>query len=209
MSGITIDTQVSSHNSFRESARQDAQVVWNTFTDALPITPPPERLEEAAAEELEASQPVTPFQKPQVAVIGVGYVGFNLVAEFAEHYDVVAFDVSKERLATVAKQLSHHSSITWTTEARSLASATHFLVAVPTALLPGKQIDTSHLRDTTGTIALYARPGATVVIENSVAVGMTRQLLSSPMRSRGLKAGMSPEVSQSHAEQIPHSIKLS
>ena len=191
---ITVHTQIASPQPLRELVQQDARAVWNTLTDALPITPPPERIEEAVAEELEASRPVTPSEKPLVAVIGVGYVGFNLVNEFAEHYDVVAFDVSKERLAIVANQLSRHSTIAWTTEARQLAPATHFLISVPTTLLPGKQVDTSHLREAIRTVALYARPGATVVIESSVAVGMTRQLLSSLMMSRGLKAGMSPEV---------------
>jgi UDP-N-acetyl-D-mannosaminuronate dehydrogenase len=39
----------------------------------------------------------------------------------------------------------------------------------------------------------HARPVSTVVIESSVAVGMTRSLVGPLMSTKGLKGGMSPE----------------
>ncbi|KAF8242769.1 nucleotide sugar dehydrogenase [Wilcoxina mikolae CBS 423.85] len=154
-------------------------------------TPPSETLDPL---EPTTTHPVTPSETPLVAVIGVGYVGTHLVTAFAPHYSIIAFDVSEKRLLTVAPTLSQYAStITWTTNASAIAPATHFLIAVPTSLLPDSSVDTLYLREAIGAVALYARPGATVVVESSVSVGMTRKLLGPLMRSRGLLAGMSPE----------------
>lgn len=131
---------------------------------------------------------------PVVAVIGVGYVGLQLVMAFSKHYTVIAFDTSAQRVSTLRQELKDLTSVTFTFERSMLARGTHFLVSVPTPLLPDRQIDTTYLRKAISTVALYARPGATVIIESSVAVGMTRKLMEPVMISRGLKAGMSPEV---------------
>lgn len=134
-------------------------------------------------------------EEPLVAVVGVGYVGIHLVAAFSKCYKVIAFDVSDKRLAVVASELSDTTNIHFTTDTSLLAPATHFLVAVPTPLLPGTtEIDTSMIRSALDTICSQARRGATIVIESSVSVGMTRSLLGKMVQEYGLHAGMSPEV---------------
>jgi threonine dehydrogenase-like Zn-dependent dehydrogenase len=136
-----------------------------------------------------------PLDEPIVAIIGVGYVGLHLVQEFSKHFKVIAFDNSAERVSKLQRELKGISTITCTCDQKTLPSATHYLIAVPTPLLPNHQIDTRHFRDAIDTVALYARPGATVVVESSVPVGMTRELMTPVMARKGLKAGMSPEVS--------------
>lgn len=178
---------------------QDSSMVWSSLGPSNADTPPPEEVNEEFfhASHLEPLAPVSAAEPPLVAVIGVGYVGLHLVTVFASKFDVLAYDVSKKRLETIADELSTYPSITLTSNPADLARATHFLVSVPTTLLPDKQIDTSFVRSALTTVGTYARPGATVVIESSVGVGMTRKLLGNLMRSRNLKAGMSPEVSLS------------
>lgn len=176
---------------------RSTQDVWKALGYPLVDTPPPEHINENCWDQVikRASSPVTSSEEPLVAVIGVGYVGINLVASFAKHYKLIAYDVSKQRLADIARELDQYPSVLATADASHLGRATHFLVAVPTLLLPDKQIDTSYLRSAIAIIGLHARPGATIVIESSVAVGMTRQLLAPLMRSNCVKGGMSPEVS--------------
>lgn len=174
---------------------QDSLNVWHSLRSTDAETPPPEEVQEGFFNGA-LVQPLTrvcPSEAPLVAVIGVGYVGEHLVTTFSSKFNVLAFDVSKQRLESLAKVLTS-PSITLTSNASDLAAATHFLVSVPTTLLPNKQIDTSHIRAALATVSTYARPGATVVIESSVGVGMTRKLLQKLMISRQLKAGMSPEV---------------
>ena len=133
---------------------------------------------------------------PVVAVLGVGYVGLHLVEAFSRHYKVVAFDVSQKRLDIVGEDLKDNSNVYLTSKPSDLISATHFLVAVPTPLYPHTTtINTSIIQSALKTVCDHVRPGATVVIESSVSVGMTRSLLTEMVMSHHLYAGMSPEVS--------------
>jgi nucleotide sugar dehydrogenase len=127
-----------------------------------------------------------------VAVIGVGYVGYQLVTAFAKAYPVIAYDVDQRRLNHL-RETETNSNISYTSNPNDIAAATHFLVSVPTRLHHDNTVDTQHLKSAISLVATYARPGSTVIIESSVAVGMTRQLILDVMRAKGLKAGMSPE----------------
>ncbi|KAK7182191.1 UDP-N-acetyl-D-glucosamine 6-dehydrogenase 1 [Paraphaeosphaeria sporulosa] len=166
---------------------------------ALPLTPPPE--EENGSLAWVIDDPMETVQKkdlvatePQsiVAVIGVGYVGTHLVEAFARHYNVIAFDLSERRLAEVSKQLTG-LPIQFTSNARDISEASHVLISVPTILKDDKSIDTAYLRSAIATVEKHVRPGSTIVVESSVAVGMTRELVAPLMASKNLKVGMSPE----------------
>lgn len=168
---------------------------------SLPLTPPPEEstgspiweiedpMETATPQELESEEP-----ESIVAVIGVGYVGTHLVEAFAGHYKVIAFDLSERRLAEVSAQLTG-LPIHFTSNAKDISDASHVLISVPTILKEDKSIDTTYLRSAIATVEKYVKSGSTVVIESSVAVGMTRELVGPLMESKNLKVGMSPEVS--------------
>lgn len=130
--------------------------------------------------------------KPLVAVIGVGYVGTHLVEAFARHYEVIAFDSSEKRLLEVAKQLAD-LPIHFTSCAPDLSRASHFLISVPTLLNADKTIDTKYLRSAVATVEKFAEAGSTIVVESSVAVGMTRSIVGPLMHSKRFLVGMSPE----------------
>jgi UDP-N-acetyl-D-mannosaminuronate dehydrogenase len=150
---------------------------------------------------LEQWLPLTPtsemgedLYQPVVAVVGVGYVGSHLVEAFAKVYTVVAFDVSEQRVEQLARQYQGKPAVRSTLHAPDLAVADAFLISVPTLLKGDKTIDTSFVEAAIRTIAQHARDGVTVVVESSVAVGMTRELLSPLIATNKVKVGMSPEV---------------
>lgn len=126
-----------------------------------------------------------------VAVIGVGYVGEHLIDAFSTCCDVIGYDVSPARVSKLIQE--NMSGAYFTNKSSDIAVATHFLISVPTLLLPNQNVDSSYLRQAIAVVAKYARPGATVVIESSVAVGMTRDLLGLLAKEKNFKAGMSPE----------------
>lgn len=136
-------------------------------------------------------EPIRPDQEPTVAVIGVGYVGEHLVHVFTHHCPVIAFDVSVARIQTL--QRDDRTGAVFTSKASDIAPATHFLISVPTLLLPNQQVDLSYLRQAIAVVTRHARPGSTVVLESSVAVGMTRTLLGPLAAEKKLHVGMSPE----------------
>ncbi|KAI5860561.1 hypothetical protein GGS23DRAFT_606829 [Durotheca rogersii] len=145
-----------------------------------PNTPPsraalPIQLDRTGYSTLTDSSYVGEDDEPLVAVIGCGYVGAHLIQRFSSQYDVLGFDA------------------TFTLDPRELARVIHFLISVPILLNADKTIDTSYIQSALIHIKKYARAGSTVVIESSVAIGMTRQLLGPLARERGFFAGMSPE----------------
>ncbi|KAK6203686.1 hypothetical protein LQW54_008892 [Pestalotiopsis sp. IQ-011] len=145
---------------------------------------------------------IKPTDDPTVAVIGVGYVGTHLVSTFATKYPVIGFDVSQFRVNELLREQSQMAAfaklltdIEYTYDPAALRRATHFLISVPTLLRHNSTVDASYISKALQTVMKYARPGATIVIESSVAVGMTRELLGPVATQCGFFAGMSPEVS--------------
>ncbi|KAH6883442.1 hypothetical protein B0T10DRAFT_411161 [Thelonectria olida] len=131
--------------------------------------------------------------EPLVAIVGVGCVGTHLVSSFSSRYQVIGFDISERRINELRKEFKGNESVRFSRDQSDLVSATHFLISVPTLLRPDRTIDSSYLRNALKMVGKVARRGSTVVIESSVAVGMTRQLLGPIAISKGLFAGMSPE----------------
>jgi nucleotide sugar dehydrogenase len=145
--------------------------------------------------------------QPIVAVIGCGYVGSHLAASFGKHFRVIALDVSEARIQQLKKDDSFPSQVTFTTDANDLSEVSHFLIAVPTILKDDNSIDDSHLKAAIETVKQVASQESTVVIESSVAIGMTRALLKPLMTELGLKGGMSPErIDPGRVEPAAHAI---
>jgi UDP-N-acetyl-D-mannosaminuronate dehydrogenase len=183
-------------NGIESEATNNGYKNWN-HSPNLPPTPPNEKTINLKFSQEDAccisQTPVSPNENNLIAVIGVGYVGFHLVQVFAPKFSLIAFDVSAKRLDSLQEEFARYLDIISTTDARLLRHATHFLIAVPTVVRPDRSIDLSYLKGAIKMVSDNARRGATVVIESSVAVGMTRELLSPLMRAKGIKAGMSPE----------------
>lgn len=142
-----------------------------------------------------------------VAVVGVGYVGEYLMATFSKCFPVLGYDISEKRTLQLEKDFAGRDNIKFARSAKELAVATHFLIAVPTLLLPDKTIDSSFLRSALAAVGNFAERGSVVVIESSVAVGMTREFLGPLAHAKGFFAGMSPErVDPGRTEPPSHAI---
>ncbi|RBA21833.1 hypothetical protein FPRO05_00180 [Fusarium proliferatum] len=144
------------------------------------------------------TSPAKPFMAPTeatplVAVIGVGFVGTGLVDSFSSKYEIMGFDISEDRLEFLRGEFSARPNVSFTSNESDLGKATHFLISVPTLLRSDRTIDLSYLRSALRRVEQWARPGCTVVIESSVSVGLTRELLGPIAKAKGLFAGMSPE----------------
>ncbi|KXJ93394.1 hypothetical protein Micbo1qcDRAFT_203474 [Microdochium bolleyi] len=180
------------------SDKSDAAPYAYPFT---PITPPSEYEEFPTPANKPLLLSLSDFEseawpadvRPFVAVIGVGYVGTHLVENFSREYDTLGFDISPKRVADLQQQFQDNGRVRLTSNTQDLREATHFLISVPTLLRPDRTIDASYLSSALQIVAAHARRGSTVVIESSVAIGMTRNLLGPIAKAHGFFAGMSPE----------------
>ncbi|CEF76077.1 unnamed protein product [Fusarium graminearum] len=162
------------------------------YPDTPPLSSSPSETDLSLNSAASASD-ITPETTPVVAVVGVGYVGTHLVSSFSSKYQVIGFDVSERRIKELDQEFQGNNRVRFSRTQSDLISATHFLISVPTLLRPNKSINSSYLRDALNMVSQVARRGSTIVIESSVAVGMTRELVGPMAKRLGLFAGMSPE----------------
>ncbi|KAI9728144.1 MAG: hypothetical protein M1828_004605 [Chrysothrix sp. TS-e1954] len=126
-----------------------------------------------------------------VAIIGVGFVGSSLLREFGTEFRSIGYDISSTRIQELHATFKTYEKVTLTSNETDLALATHYLIAVPTLLRQDRSVNLDYVLSSVHTVLKYARPGATIVIESSVSVGTTRQILG-PYRDL-FHCGMSPE----------------
>lgn len=129
-----------------------------------------------------------------VGVIGVGYVGEHLVTTFGKKFKVIGYDLSQARIEYLRStpQVSTNPNITLQHTTDGLETCDLFCISVPTLLRSDKSIDDSYVKSAGKTVEQFAKQGATVVMESSVSVGMTRTILGH-LRDKDIFVGFSPE----------------
>jgi UDP-N-acetyl-D-galactosamine dehydrogenase len=127
---------------------------------------------------------------PVIAVIGLGYVGLPLATALSAHYPVIGYDNNPSRIALLLEgiditaevtpvQLSnarYNNKLLFSSDASSIATATVFIVTVPTPLTANNLPDLSYLITASELIARCLRHGGLVVYESTVYPGCTNEV---------------------------------
>ena len=147
----------------------------------------------------------------RLAVVGLGYVGLPLAAEFGKKRSVIGFDINRERVAELAgghdhtlevspAELAEASGLRFTAERDELRNANVFIVTVPTPIDEFKRPDLTPLIKASETIGAVLKRGDIVIYESTVYPGATEEDCVPVLeRVSGLKfnqdffAGYSPE----------------
>lgn len=126
----------------------------------------------------------------QIAVAGTGYVGLSLSVLLAQHNEVTAVDIVKEKVEQINNKKSpivdkeieeylanHQLNLTATTDAEAAYSKAEFvIIATPTNYDPKKNyFDTSSVENVIE-IVLKVNPNAVMVIKSTVPVGYTKEM---------------------------------
>jgi UDP-N-acetyl-D-glucosamine dehydrogenase len=142
--------------------------------------------------------------KPEVAIIGAGYVGMPLAQVFADAgRSVVLVDVKQEVVDGINRGESHIDDvrpgelkrlvdagrISATTELDVVADVDAILIALPTPLSSQREPDLSILRRAVAEMAPRLRKGQLVVLESTTYPGTTRECVQPLLEQSGLKAG--------------------
>jgi UDP-N-acetyl-D-glucosamine dehydrogenase len=142
--------------------------------------------------------------KPDVAIVGAGYVGMPLARAFAEGgKKVVLVDIDDEVVDGITRGESHigdvpsdtlkgfvtEGRLSATTDYDVLKDADAILIALPTPLSSQREPDLSIVRGAVENIAPRLRKGHIVVLESTTYPGTTRECLQPILERSGLKAG--------------------
>ena len=140
----------------------------------------------------------------KIGVIGLGYVGLPLAAEFARAgFRVIGYDVSERVVGLINQGGSHikdvkpsdvaaivkEGKLVATTNPADLGEADAISIAVPTPLVKTRDPDMSYVLAATETAASVARSGQLIVLESTTYPGTTRELLQPAIEARGLVVG--------------------
>jgi nucleotide sugar dehydrogenase len=126
-----------------------------------------------------------------VGVIGCGYVGFSLVKVFSKKYNVIGYDISKERINELNKNYKE-SNIIFTNEETLLKNCNIYIIAVPTNIDENKKVNLTHLYSVKKTLNKYIKPNNIIVLESSIYIGGTRELFKDFLHDN-VHVGFSPE----------------
>jgi UDP-N-acetyl-D-glucosamine/UDP-N-acetyl-D-galactosamine dehydrogenase len=151
------------------------------------------------------------LHKCRIGVVGLGYVGLPLAAEFGKHFETIGFDVKPARIAELEagrdstlemsrQELKSATHLTFTTDLAKLKSCRVYIVTVPTPIDEYKRPDLTPLVRASESVGKVLKKGDVVVYESTVYPGCTEEVCVPILeRESGLKfnkdffAGYSPE----------------
>jgi UDP-N-acetyl-D-glucosamine dehydrogenase len=142
--------------------------------------------------------------KPDVAIVGAGYVGMPLAKAFADAGRYVLLrDVEPDVVDGINRGESHigdirsgelkklvdEGRIRATLDMDAAAEADAVVFALPTPLSSQREPDLSIVRAAVEELAPHLREGQLVVLESTTYPGTTREVVQPILEAKGLKAG--------------------
>lgn len=122
-----------------------------------------------------------------VSVIGLGYVGLPLVAEFGRHFRTIGFDVDKQKVEQCRRGKDPSRELTdeemraatfseYTTDPACLREADVIIIAVPTPVDQARIPDFGPLISASESAGRNLKPGALIIYESTVYPGATEEV---------------------------------
>ncbi len=129
---------------------------------------------------------------PQVAVIGLGYVGWPVLQSFAKVGPAVGFDIDLRRIAQLcAANKDLPASCILSSDPAVLDNNDAYIITVPTPVDRSKVPDLRPLLQASAMLGPHLRPGVLVVLESTVYPGFTMECLAPAL---GAASGLRPFV---------------
>lgn len=122
----------------------------------------------------------------RLAIVGLGYVGLPLAAEFGRKRSVVGFDINQRRidelkagndstLETTREELAAAKHLSYTTNHDDLRACNCYIVTVPTPIDEHKRPDLTPLIKASETVGKVLKHGDIVIYESTVYPGCTEE----------------------------------
>lgn len=119
----------------------------------------------------------------KIAVVGLGYVGLPLAVEMAKYFDVMGFDINKERVDSFKEGIDlngevdskdlKNTKMSFHCEPSIITEADIVIVAVPTPIDEYKVPNLSPLLGASKTVGKNLKKGAIICFESTVFPGTT------------------------------------
>ena len=146
-----------------------------------------------------------------IAIIGLGYVGLPLAVEFGKKYPAIGFDINKNRIKELSKnidltlevskeELTESKFLSFSFNKNDLNKANVYIITVPTPIDEHKQPNLTPLLNASEMLGSCIKKGDIIIYESTVYPGATEEhCIPVVEKISGLKfnedfyAGYSPE----------------
>ncbi|APZ43531.1 Vi polysaccharide biosynthesis UDP-N-acetylglucosamine C-6 dehydrogenase TviB [Acidihalobacter ferrooxydans] len=168
------------------------------------------------------------LQSARIGIIGLGYVGLPLAAEFGKKYPTYGFDINARRISELREghdytleldraELSAARQLHFTGNIEALSECNVYIVTVPTPVDRGNRPDLGPLQAASHSVGRVLCAGDVVIYESTVYPGATEEICVPILESTsglrfndGFFVGYSPErVNPGDKEhRIPNTLKV-
>ncbi len=126
------------------------------------------------------------IKKLRIGVIGLGYVGLPLAAEFGKKYPTVGFDIKADRIKELEAgkdstlevepaEFLEASGLSFASDSAKLKDCNFFIVTVPTPIGDSNRPLLTPLKKASEMLATVIKAGDVVVYESTVYPGATEE----------------------------------
>ena len=125
-------------------------------------------------------------KKKKICIVGLGYVGLPLLAAFSRHFDVIGFDIDKNKVRSINDDPGSYSEIIGrklskkdckaTSNISVLKEANFLIIAVPTPVDDYKNPDLSFIKESSRLVGQNMSRDTVIVYESTVYPGVTEEI---------------------------------
>ena len=151
------------------------------------------------------------MKNKKIAIIGLGYVGLPLAVEFGKKFEVIGFDINKDRINLLKKnkdpnleiskkEFLESTYINFSHSVNDIKDSNIFIITVPTPIDDHKRPDLTALEKSSKTVGSVLKKDDIVIYESTVYPGATEEFCVPILENQsGLKfnidffCGYSPE----------------
>jgi UDP-N-acetyl-D-glucosamine dehydrogenase len=157
----------------------------------------------------------------RIGIVGLGYVGLPLAISFSARFQVLGYDLSREKVGTInrgetpilymesgAIRDALRKSFSATTDPGRLAECDVIIICVPTPLTGEREPDLSYVKNACRTIAGILKAGMFVILESTTYPGTTDEVVVPLLEESGLRAGVDFGVAYSPERIDPGNTKF-
>jgi UDP-N-acetyl-D-galactosamine dehydrogenase len=123
----------------------------------------------------------------QIGIVGLGYVGLPLAAEFGQQFSTWGLDINENRIRELQagfdstlevdeETLKQAKRLRYTSHRQDLADCKIYIVTVPTPIDEHKRPDLRPLINASKTVGKLLKPGAIVIYESTVYPGASEEV---------------------------------
>ena len=125
-------------------------------------------------------------KKNILGIVGLGYVGLPLAFEFSKYFEVIGFDINKNRVKELRNNFDENNEISnsklknskvkYSSSPDDLKKCNIFIITVPTPVLKNKKPDLRPLKNSSILVAKYLKKNSIVIYESTVFPGCTEEV---------------------------------